>query len=109
MKKEERFHPWFFPELSPSQEIVRKMFCIAIRIMIVRVIGLHDFHFDGFIYRQKAGGSIGLDLTNVVSDIYMEEWDIQLMEKAVQNNIDLLMCKRYKDDTNVAGPLKKGL
>ena len=32
----------------------------------------------------------------------MEEWDIQLMEKAFQNNIDLLMYKRYKDDTNVA-------
>ena len=55
LKKEERFHPWLFPEISPSQEIVRKMFCIAIRLMIVRVMGLHDFNFDGVIYRQKSG------------------------------------------------------
>ena len=27
----------------------------------------HDFTFDGKIYRQRSGGSIGLDLTGVLS------------------------------------------
>ena len=102
IKKNERFLPWIFTEEAPTQEVTRKMFCVAIRIMIIRVMELHDFHFDGKIYRQKAGGSIGLDLTGVVSDVYMEEWDVKLIEKAVQASIKLLLYKRYKDDTNVA-------
>ena len=32
----------------------------------------------------------------------MEEWDVKLIEKAVQASIKLLLYKRYKDDTNVA-------
>ena len=70
--------------------------------MIVHVMSLHDFHFDSVIYRQRTGGSIGLDLTGVVSDIYMEEWDTQLIQKAAFENVDILLYKRYKDDGNLA-------
>ena len=41
-------------------------------------------------------------MTVVVSDVYMEEWGVKLIEKAVQASIKLLLYKRYKDDTNVA-------
>ena len=50
---------------------MRVMFCIAIEMMVKRTMSLHDFEFDGSIYKQMKGGSIGLDLTGVVSDIYM--------------------------------------
>ena len=46
-----------------------KMFARAVRIMIEKVMSLHDYVFDGKIIRQKMGGSIGLDLTGVVADI----------------------------------------
>ena len=48
------------------------------RLMIVKTMSLHDFQLDGQLYRQSRGGSIGLDLTGVVSDVYMCEWDILL-------------------------------
>ena len=64
-------------------------------------MSLHDFHFDGDIYRQKSGGSIGLDLTGVLSDIYMCYWDIQIIQKANEAGMNVLMYKRYKDDVNV--------
>ena len=38
-------------------------------------MALHDFVMDGRMLRQEKGGSIGLDLTGVVSDIFMSEWD----------------------------------
>ena len=43
-----------------------------------------------------------MDLTGVVSDIYMEEWDTQLVQKAAFENVDILLYKRYKDDGNLA-------
>ena len=102
LKVVERFQPWIFPEEIPNPDMIRKMFCIAVRVMIVHVMSLHDFHFDGVIYRQRTGGSIGLDRTGVVSDIYMEEWDTQLVQKAAFENVDILLYKRYKDDGNLA-------
>ena len=56
------------------------MFCKAIEVMIVQTMSHHDFQFDGEIRRQSSGGSIGLDLTGVLSDIYMCTWDKQLLE-----------------------------
>ena len=35
IKKNERFLPWIFTEEAPTQQITRKMFCIAVRIMII--------------------------------------------------------------------------
>ena len=58
LKMEERFQPWIFPEERPNPDMIRKMFCIAVRVMIIHVMSLHDFHFDGVIYRQRTEGSI---------------------------------------------------
>ena len=70
--------------------------------MIKTTMSLHDFHFEGRIYRQTSGGSIGLDLTGVFSDIYMCDWDEHLLRKCKSNNVDILMYQRYKDDVDVA-------
>ena len=57
---------------------------------------------DGEIYRQTSGGSIGLDLTGVISDIYMCHWDEVLLEKLEIHDIIVHLYKRYKDDVNLA-------
>ncbi len=70
-----RYGPWIFPRKKPGGEKSRYMFCRAIEVLICKTMSLHDLNFDSQIYRQAAGGSIGLDLTGIVSDIYMCEWD----------------------------------
>ena len=69
--------------------------------MIVKIMGLHDYVFDGKIIRQKSGGSIGLDLAGVVADIYMCHWDKLFKQKLSLSGITTKMYKRYKDDMNL--------
>ena len=78
------------------------MFGIAVGVMVRRTMELHDFCIDGKIFRQKRGGSIGLDLTGVVADIFMCGWDKMLFEKLAMNEIFAVLYKRYKDDVNFA-------
>ena len=57
--------------------------------------------FQGRIYRQEEGGSIGLDLTGVVADIYMSWWDGQLFVLLRQERMLAILYKRYVDDINM--------
>ena len=66
--------------------------------MIVKTMNLHDYVFDGKIIRQKEGGSIGLDLTGVIADIYMCHCDELFLQKLSANNINTKLYERYKDD-----------
>jgi len=100
--RKERFGPWIFQRRGPNARIVRRMFCLAVKCMIKVTMTAHDFYFDGEIYRQVSGGSIGLDLTGVIADIYMCHWDEVLLEKLEVNDIIVHLYKRYKDDVNLA-------
>ena len=80
-----RYGPWVFPDGTPDDDTVRNMFSIAIGVMVRRTMELHDFCIDGKIFRQKRGGSIGLDITGVVADIFMCGWDKMLLEKLVMS------------------------
>ena len=99
--EEKRFGPWIFPESQPDQGTLRKMFCLALKCMIKVTMINHDFQFNGTIYRQNTGGSIGLDLTGVLSDVYMCEWDKSLIQRCHEIGLLILLYKRYKDDVNV--------
>ena len=98
---EKRLGPWKYTNIEPSDEEKKRMFCRAIRIMIEKTMSLHDYVFDGKIIRQKGGGSIGLDLTGVVSDIYMSHWDKIFIQKLSEENINIKLYKRYKDDIDL--------
>ena len=72
------------------------MFCKAARAMIIKTVSLHDFQLDGQLFRQSGGGSIGLDLTGVVSDVYMCEWDRHLIGLMEEASMKAVVYKRYK-------------
>ena len=76
------------------------MFCIAVRIMVKKTMALHDFVINGKIFRQKKGGSIGLDFTWAVSDIFMCGWDKRLLEGMAMEEMNAIVYGRYKDDVN---------
>ena len=70
--KKKRLSLWIFPKKEESADPRKRlMLCLAIEVMVNRVMILHDFLFDGVVYRQTGGGAIGLDLTGVLSDLYM--------------------------------------
>ena len=41
-----------------------------------------------------------MDMTGEVSDIYMTEWDKELIKKMQEKSIEVKLYKRYKDDIN---------
>ena len=100
LDKSVRFEPWIFSGEVPEVDVVRNMFCIAGGVMVKKTMELHDFAIDGKIFRQKKGGSIGLDLTGVVSDIFMIVWDRILLNVMTENSINAIVYGRYKDDVN---------
>ena len=94
------FEPWIFSGEVPEVDVVRNMFCIAVGVMVKKTMELHDFAIDGKIFRQKKGGSIGLDLTGVVSDIFMIVWDRILLNVTTENSINAIVYGRYEDNVN---------
>ena len=76
------------------------MFFVVVSMMIVKTMSVHDFQLGGKLCRQSGGGSNGLDLTGVVSDLYMLEWDRQLMRLMEADNMATVVYKRYKDDVD---------
>ena len=104
---EKRLGPWTYSNVTPSDEEKKRMFCLAIKIMIQKTMSLHDYVFYGKIIRQKEGGSIGLDLTGVVADIYMCHWDKQFKQKLTEGDIQTKLYKRYKDDIDLVIENKK--
>ena len=86
--REDRMKAWIYRKEVPNDDIVRMMFCDAIGVMIEKTMEKHDYKFNGKIYRQKQGGAIGMDLTGVIADIYMCEWDKKMMQIMTDRGYD---------------------
>ena len=99
-KKKKRHGPWTFPRKTPGKLSTRKMFSVAIEIMVARTIALHDYQFKEEIFRQTKGGAIGLDLTGEVAEVYMGWWDRQMLERMANNGLMSIVYKRFRDDIN---------
>ena len=70
-------------------------------MLVKEVMKNHCFKFEGRLYRQEKGGSIGLDLTGVIAEIYMSWWDRELLILLREDGICVLFYKRYVDDSNM--------
>ena len=70
-------------------------------VQIKQTMKNHCFKFKGKLYRQEVGGSIGLDLTGVIAEIYMSWWDNQLVVLLTQERIFVMFYTRYVDDSNM--------
>ena len=99
---EMRRRPWVFTDcVLPNEDQTRKMWCVAVEMLVTKTMQNHCYMFEGRIYRQEEGGSIGLDLTGVVADIYMSWWDGQLIVLLREARIFAILYKRYVDDINM--------
>ena len=62
----------------------------------------HVYQFNNIIRKQSTGGPIGLDLTGDLAQVFMSWWDKELLCRIEQeDNLSVLMYKRYVDDINV--------
>ena len=107
--REVRMKAWIFKKEKPDDRVVRKMFCDALGIMIKKTMEMHDYKYDKRIFRQVKGGAIGMDLTGVIADIYMCEWDKKMIESMVERGYKCEMYKRYKDDINIVFRKRDGM
>ena len=101
LDKKKRYEPWVFSRRPPDDVTTRNMFCMAVEVMVKRTMSLHDFRHDDKIFRQCEGGAIGMDLTGVVSDIFMCYWDKRLLGSMTEEGLQAVVYKRFKDDVNV--------
>ena len=100
--KDVRRGPWDFTEcIKPNEEETRKIWSIAVEVLVTKTMRNHCYMFEGRIYRQEEGGSIGLDLTGVVADIYMSWWDGQLNHLLREARMITILYKRYVHDINM--------
>ena len=102
LNNETRMRPWNFDACDePDEREIRRMWCEAVESMVKQTMKNHCYKFNGKLYRQEIGGSIGLDLTGVVAEIYMTWWDGQLLVLLNQEGIMAIFYKRYVDDVNM--------
>ena len=59
------------------------------------------YKFAGEIKAQKQGGAIGLELTGEIAGVFMSWWDKQMKKRMSEENIEVVMYKRYVDDINM--------
>ena len=77
------------------------MFPIALGILVHETVTNHAFSYNSVIYKQGEGGAIGLELVGMAAKIYMCWWDKQLIQRTLNENLQLVLYKRYEDDCNI--------
>ena len=70
----------------------------ALKIGMLVVMNNHMYTFDGRIHRQESGGSIGLELTGNIAQVFMIWWDCTLKSHLAESGILVRLMKRYVDD-----------
>ena len=72
------------------------------KIGMLVLMNNHMYMFDGRIHRQESGGSIGLELTGNIAQVFMIWWDRILKSRLAESGILVRLLKRYVDNVNLA-------
>ena len=63
---------WIFLDVSPiDSTTIQKMLVEAMRTVLKVLMETHTYEFANNIRRQRRGGAIGMELTGVVAQIFM--------------------------------------
>merc|ERR1711954_343324 len=73
----------------------------VLQIMIFNTFKIHHYKHNRKIYKQKAGGPIGLKATGYVARLTMNDWIIKFREKLEFDGVIIYMLKKYVDDVLV--------
>ena len=84
-----------------SQAEKRKLLARMIQLGVRECFRHHCYRFKGDYFVQLEGGPIGLDLTGVVAELVMEDWNERFIKKMSENKIEILMDDIYVDDQDL--------
>ena len=79
----------------------QKMIALMLAKAIEVVMKNHTYRFDGKYYKQRDGGPIGDQLSQAVARIVMIWFDERYLRKCRENEIEMILYKRYVDDINM--------
>ena len=94
---------WLWNDWSqPGAEERKVMVALMLREQVKVMMKNHLYSFDGHLYRQVTGGSIGLLLTSTTARAVLGMFDREFKRLLSELNLGLLLQKRYVDDLNMA-------
>ena len=94
---------WMWEEWTPPGQQERKvMVALLLREQVKVMMTNHLYTFGGHLYRQLAGGPIGLKLTSTAARAVLGLFDKEFSSKLEELGLKLLLDKRYVDDKNMA-------
>ena len=102
------------PARKPSPNEVKKMFSLALKVLIKAAMKNHIYTWDGSIKKQSKGGAIGSDLTGELGVFFMLVWTSIFIERVKYATLDIPnwemhMLFYYIDDGNlIVDPLPLG-
>jgi hypothetical protein len=85
-----------------NEDEKKKIMTKVMKIAVLILMGSHVYRFNGKVYKQEDGGSMGLEATQGIARNVMIEWD-KLMRKTLRMlRVKTMMYKRYVDDIDTA-------
>ena len=93
---------WVGKRKEPTILQKKRMVARAMEVAVLTILSNHLYQMDGKVYKQQAGGPIGLEITGVLARIVMLWWDRAFLKKIDTLGLDMLMYQRYVDDGNMA-------
>ena len=86
---------FFQPARSPTEQ-EKKQVCVEQGLLTA--LGSHLYTWHQEVKKQEDGLAIGLDLSRAAGRLVMLDWDLELLQLARDNQLKVLMYKRYVDD-----------
>ena len=101
-----KFEP---PVRQPTPAKKKLMVSLTLKSLILATLKNHIFSFNGKIYHQTSGGTIGDRLVGVLGDILGSFWCGEFLNKLRESGINPKIAKVYVDDnTIVTKPVPPG-
>ena len=90
---------WLQASRNPNEFELRRMLAVAVAWDVQRVMQCHVFGFMGKAYRQLEGGSIGIELTGIVSKVRMVLWVRRINNKCMAIGLKVFLSSVFVDDS----------
>ena len=95
-------HPEEYTELEKKNLIARVM-----EVAIRTTFKSHFYKWNGHIYKQQAGGPIGLRASGSIAKVCMEVWLQEFRLKLEKAGLEVHLLKKYVDDVIIVCSMAK--
>ena len=86
---EEKVSKWKFLKTTFTEDEKKELLAKVVEVAVKTTFRNHLYQFEGKMFIQAEGGSIGLRLTGVVAKIVMNHWMEEFKKLAIVNDLTL--------------------